>query len=314
MLMDSITSTWRRQECLFCLFVYAMSSQLACSEDKTSSPSERPPLTAQDLGVQSPTEVSISGTTGGEQSSTSTTNESCLNGSENCACYPNGSCDPKDGIPMACIDGRCVDRPVLEPGTLGGACDAENPCEAFQGQTLSCINGYCAISSCPSGQMGCPCGANGACLPREGQRGMCHDLFCVPFGCEPGGEGCSCADGECAEGLSCDLNVCRKVSSYDLELTVGERVRACDLLFEVDEGEVELRPNEQVMAKMSRRGRKVGVSLISRADIPLPTKPLSLVLDRPSSISPDAERLILVKSICYDRLGHRDARSDARIR
>ena len=246
--------------------------------------------------------------------STTAPTESCLIGSENCVCYPNGSCDPKDGLPMACIDGHCVDRPMIEPGILGGLCDAQTPCEAFQGQTLSCVNGLCAIDSCPSGRMGCPCGSNGACQPRDGVRGMCRDQFCVPFGCESGDKDCVCDQGTCAEGLSCDLNVCRQVSQFTITLSVGERVRACDLLFEVDEGKVELRLSDLVMAKMSRRGRKIGVSMISRTDVAPPREPITFVLDRPSSISPGTERLILVKSTCYDRLGHHDERAEVHIR
>ena len=104
------------------------------------------------------------------------------------------------------------------------------------------------------------------------------------------------------------------MSQVNIALDVGDRVRACDLLFEVDEGKVELRPHDQIMAKMSRRGRKIGVSLIARADVALPSDPLSLVLDQPASISPDVERVILVKSKCYDRLGHPDERAEASVK
>ena len=288
------------------------------SSTKSKSTSQSTPNTPHSPSIQpnnsDAPEITPSSTDPNDpQGSTSTPNEPCLNGSENCACYPNGSCDPKDGVPMACIDGRCVDQPLIESGTLGGACDAQTSCDAFQGQALSCVNGRCAIASCPSGQMGCPCGERGACLPKDGERGMCVDQFCVPFGCDAGEERCSCDQGACGEGLSCDLNVCRRVSQVNIALDVGQRIRACDLLFEVDEGKVELRPNDQIMAKMSRRGRKVGVSLIARADVALPEEALSLVLDRPASISPDAERLILIKSRCYDRLGHPDERAEARI-
>ena len=269
----------------------------------TPSSSEDPSLTPASQTPSSPT-----------QTQNSDGDSTCLSGSEGCVCYPNGSCDPKDGIPMACIDQRCQAGDFALAGTLGGLCDADTSCTPFQGQALSCINGQCGLDSCPSGQTGCPCLASGRCLGTRDQRTMCQDRFCVPFACTPGSKSCVCAEGQCQDGLSCDLNVCRQVSSFIIRVEGSPDLRACDVLMEVDEGGVQMRLHDQVIAKKSRRGRKIGISMISKIQNQIANQPVQLVLDRPESISPDSERLVIVEATCYDKLGHPDPRTRVSIR
>jgi hypothetical protein len=83
---------------------------------------------------------------------------------------------------------------------------------------------------------------------------------------------------------------------------------------EVDEGGVQMRLHDHVLAKKSRRGRKIGISMISKIQNQIANQPVQLVLDRPETISPDSERLVIVEAKCYDKLGHHDPRARISIR
>jgi hypothetical protein len=230
----------------------------------------------------------------------------CERGAEGCPCYPNLTCDPKDRgdgvlIPMDCAENNCI--PHVEPaeGSLRGRCLPNGVCNNFQGQTLRCIAGRCGLVDCPAGTMGCPCKAFGACITAS--ETQCMDNFCVPDGCMRGAEDCVCGEGNSCAGddLVCKVNICRRSQVVHVRV-VALGARACDVLVELDEGKVIVRAAQDVRAENARHGRRLALSFMSTQNLDLPNRSLSFDLE-PSTLA-RSERVSLISTTCYDRLGH----------
>lgn len=227
----------------------------------------------------------------------------CTRGAPDCACHPDGTCDPLDGRPLTCAGNICVVTAAPEPGALGGACSSEVSCGAADGVKLRCANGVCELPGCPSGSLGCPCGPYGACDSFEGAQARCLASRCSLGACAPGTAGCQCIDGsQCNAGLACGGGWCR--SGSRAQLTVGDAAaRACDVLLLADDrSHLAVRFAGSVVGHHVQRAPKLALSFISSADVAL-SEPVA-VIDGPAGGSPVAG-LHIDTAECFDRLGVR---------
>ncbi len=143
----------------------------------------------------------------------------CETGDEGCPCYPNDTCNTKDGVALACVEGECAIGGTggdCDPGTWGADC---SPC--------ACVNGTCAdgkdgdgTCTCDAGWSGPDCASNDDdCAPNPCLNGgTCSD--------EVAGFTCDCPAGfggtTCETALdSCDPNPCLNGGTCALEAGIA---------------------------------------------------------------------------------------------
>ncbi len=144
----------------------------------------------------------------------------CKQGSANCSCYGNLTCDKKsDGSWLVSNLGVC-EEPTCRQGEAGCGCYPNGSCN--EGLKCSDSNGVllCTISgSCLPGTLGCSCGANKTCGPTDaGAPLSCVNEVCVNSGnpsCTAGDLNCSCkSDNTCSSSsLTCDVATHKCVSN-----------------------------------------------------------------------------------------------------
>lgn len=188
----------------------------------------------------------------------------CPRGGEGCDCYGNNTCDPLNGVPMACVGGTCVRTADAAPGALNAPCGDELAgCTAHLGQALVCLGGTCQLADCPSGAVHCPCAGRDACYGEL----VCDDGTCVPPACVPGARGCPCRAGAnaCDEGGVCSDGVC---TPPRWEVVVDNvRVRGCE--FALDESNVtpeDLRWSDRVIGEYYHRSPRVGGAFVTASE------------------------------------------------
>ncbi|HEV3190207.1 MAG TPA: hypothetical protein VGY54_06895, partial [Polyangiaceae bacterium] len=193
---------------------------------------------------------------------------SCLPGTQGCRCYSNASCDPVNGVPMACVSGMCVTTVLPSPGDLNGPClDAGTACNSFDGGPLECNSSRCELAGCPSGTYGCPCGPLGACNSVNGDPVACVDDRCVAQGCAPGAKGCVCLPGgSCSAKGGCVNGVCRFPSPTIGIVGIG--VRACDIVLVLapDVAAQAVRFETAIKGAYLQRGPRLALSFVKRID------------------------------------------------
>ena len=127
----------------------------------------------------------------------------CPEGSEDCPCYGNNTCDQG----LECTNDVCTVI-VCDEGTEGCPCYGNDTCDG----TLQCENGVCVPVTvdgdsqfCPDGTENCPCYGNGTC-----NSGLeCTDNVCTEIVCDEGTEGCPCyGNNTCNGDLECENDVC----------------------------------------------------------------------------------------------------------
>ena len=220
----------------------------------------------------------------------------CPAGEPACPCYPNGTCNPVDGIAQACRAGICGPPNDNPAGDLGQSCAYDADCRPYHDTPLACLSGRCTAPGCASGTPGCPCIAGTTC---NGDA-QCVEGFCAAATCQTGALGCPCNAGACDAPLRCTSGTCRDEARVALTLLTPQ-ARAC-------EGRVELSvdavPAVQFDAALRgqqlQRGPALGFSFVTVADAPATGAQVTLIF----SGAAHAGDAALTTSRCYDRLGN----------